>query len=156
MKRRQFILTGTGALAGALIAPTTARAADSTAEESVRQFVIDDYYTFYVLQDREKYRAMLAADYLLLEQGEVLDIEDDLELMPSPDIDYKREDRFEFHSVKFNGDTAWAVYTLRSDITDKKNDPRHREFLESMILRRSGAGWLAALLHSALIRERAQ
>jgi ketosteroid isomerase-like protein len=76
--------------------------------------------------------------------------------MPSPDIDYKREDRFEFHSVKINGDTAWAVYTLRSDITDKKNDPRHREFLESMILRRSGSGWLAALLHSTLIPEPAK
>jgi ketosteroid isomerase-like protein len=156
MKRRQFILTGTGALAGALIAPTAARAADGSEEESVRQFVIDDYYTFYVLMDRGKYRAMLADDYLLLEQGEVLDIEGDLELMPSPDIDYKREDKFEFHSVKINGDTAWAVYTLRSDITDRKNGPRHREFLESMILRRSGSGWLAALLHSTLIPEPAK
>jgi ketosteroid isomerase-like protein len=156
MKRRQFILTGTGALAGALIAPTAARAADGSEEESVRQFVIDDYYTFYVLMDRGKYRAMLADDYLLLEQGEVLDIEGDLELMPSPDIGYKREDKFEFHSVKINGDTAWAVYTLRSDITDRKNGPRHREFLESMILRRSGSGWLAALLHSTLIPEPAK
>jgi ketosteroid isomerase-like protein len=139
-----------------LIAPTAARAADGSEEESVRQFVIDDYYTFYVLMDRGKYRAMLADDYLLLEQGEVLDIEGDLELMPSPDIGYKREDKFEFHSVKINGDTAWAVYTLRSDITDRKNGPRHREFLESMILRRSGSGWLAALLHSTLIPEPAK
>lgn len=156
MKRRQFILTGTGALAGALIAPTAARAVDASEEESVRQFVKDDYFAFYVLMDREKYRAMLADDYLLLEQGEVLDIEGDLELMPSPDIDYKRKDSFEFHSVRINGDTAWAVYTLRSEITDKNRGPRHREFLESMILRRSGTGWLAALLHSTLVPEPAK
>ena len=153
MKRRQFILTGTGAIAGALMAPTAARAAE---EESVKQFVRDDYFTFYVLMDREKYRAMLSDDYLLLEQGEILDIAGDMELMPPPDIDYKRKDAFEFHSVKIHDDTAWAVYTLRSDITDKKNGPRHREFLESMILRRSGTGWLAALLHSTLVPEPAK
>ena len=156
MKRRHFILSGTGALAGALLAPATARAANPDEAESARQFVKDDYYTFYVLMDREKYRAMLADDYLLLEQGEVLDIEGDLGLMPPAEIEYKRTDTFEFHSVKINSDTAWAVYTLRSDITDKKNGPRHREFLESMILRRSGSGWLAALLHSTLIPEPAK
>ncbi|HEY5551873.1 MAG TPA: nuclear transport factor 2 family protein [Opitutaceae bacterium] len=156
MKRRQFILSGTGALAGALLASTAARAADASEEETIKQFVRDDYFTFYVLQDREKYRAMLADDYLLLEQGEILDIEGDLGLMPPPDVEYKRTDTFEFHSVKINGDTAWAVYTLRSDITDKERGPRHREFLESMVLRRSGTGWLAALLHSTRLPDPAK
>ena len=156
MKRRQFILSGTGALAGALLTPSTARAADASEEETIKQFVKYDYFTFYVLQDREKYRAMLADDYLLLENGEILDIEGDLGLMPAPEDEYKRTDTFEFHSVKTNGDTAWAVYTLRSDMTDKNRGPRHREFLESMILRRSGTGWLAALLHSTMLTEPAK
>jgi len=156
VKRRQFILSGTGALAGALIAPSAARAADASEEATIKQFVKDDYFTFYVLQDREKYRAMLADDYLLLENGEILDTEGDLGLMPAPEDEYKRTDTFEFHSVRLNGDTAWAVYTLRSDMTDKNRGPRHREFLESMILRRSGSVWLAALLHSTLIPDPAK
>lgn len=42
---------------------------------------------------------------------------------------------------------AYAVYFLTSDIRDA-HGPRHREWLESMILLRSRRVWRTALLHS--------
>ena len=49
-------------------------------------------------------------------------------------------------------DTAYVVYFLKSDVTDEKG-ARHRKWLESAILRRSGPGapWRMALLHSTRI-----
>jgi ketosteroid isomerase-like protein len=75
----------------------------------------------------------------------------DVAAMPKREDDYRRTDAFEFHQVKRSGDTAWAVYTLRSDITDAKRGTRHRDYLESILLRRAGASWLVALLHSTRI-----
>ena len=147
MKRREFI-SGTGVLIGAACAPSVLAADDAAA---VKQAVKDVYSIFYVSLDKQKYRSLLTEDYLLLENGELLDIEGDIALMPAPESGYKRTDAFDFRSVKIHGDTAYAVYFLKSEITDKKDGTRKREWLESAILRRSGAGWRMALLHSTKI-----
>lgn len=147
MKRREFI-AGTGMLIGTAYVPSVSTADDETA---VKQAVKDVYSIFYVSLDKQKYRSLLTEDYLLLENGELLDIEGDIALMPGPESGYKRTDAFDFRSVKVYGDTAYAVYFLKSEITDKKDGNRNREWLESAILRRSGAGWRMALLHSTKI-----
>jgi len=90
---------------------------------------------------------LLTDDYVLLENGELLDIAGDLALMPAPGAGYRRTDAFDFRAVRVRGDMAYAVYFLASEITDLKG-ARHREWLESVILRRAGNGWRVALLHS--------
>jgi len=147
MKRREFI-AGTGMLIGTACVPSAVAADDETA---VKQAVKDAYSIFYVSLDKQKYRSLLTEDYLLLENGELLDIEGDIALMPTPESGYKRSDAFDFRSVKIHGDIAYAVYFLKSEITDKKNGSRKPEWLESAILRRSGANWRMALLHSTKI-----
>lgn len=152
MKRREFI-AGTGAVIGAVCARDVSAADDASA---VKQAVKDVYSVFYVSLDKQKYRSLLTDDYLLLENGELLDVEGDIALMPTRDSGYRRTDAFDFRSVKVHGDTAYAVYFLKSEITDKKNGPRNLEWLESAILRRSGAGWRMALLHSTRIVKSAK
>lgn len=115
---------------------------------AVKQAIRNDYSVFYQDRDQQKYRSLLTDDYLLLENGDILDIEGDIALMPSPDSEYERTDEFDFRSVKIHGDIAYAVYLLKSDISDKKNGRRKREFLESAILRRIDGQWRVALLHS--------
>ena len=144
MKRRDFV-AASGMFVAAACAPEVLAADDAA---SVKQFIIDWYLTYYVKLDKEKYRATLTADYLLLENGEIFDAAGDIALIPSPDDEYKRTDVFDFRSVKIQGDLAYAVYFLKSDINDKKNGPRHVEFLESAILRRTGKSWQVSLLHS--------
>jgi ketosteroid isomerase-like protein len=147
MKRREF-LAGSGMLIATASVPDLSSPDDETA---VKQAVKNVCSIFYVNQDKQKYRSLLTEDYLLLENGELLDIEGDIALMPAPESGYKRTDAFDFRSVKVHGDTAYAVYFLKSEITDQKNGTRNRQWLESAILRRAGNGWRMALLHSTRI-----
>lgn len=78
MKRREFI-AGTGILMGAACAPTVSAADDAAA---LKHTVKDFYSVFYVSLDKQKYRSLLTDDYLLLENGEILDTEGDIALMP--------------------------------------------------------------------------
>jgi ketosteroid isomerase-like protein len=147
LKRIEFII-GAGMLIGAVCASRVS-SADNTA--AVKQAVVDVYAAFSGF-DKQKYRSLLTEDYLLLENGKLLDIEGDVAMMAAPESGLKRTDAFDFRSVKVHGDIAYVVYFLKSEIKDKSGS-RHREWLESAILRRSGAGWRMALLHSTKIAE---
>jgi ketosteroid isomerase-like protein len=148
MRRREFAM-GTGILLGTARA---GEAAESDDVAAVKKTIEDVYRIFYVDLDKRRYRALLADDYLLLEHGELLDIDGDMALMPAPDSGFKRTDTFDFRSVKIQGDLAYAVYYLKAAMTDKSG-PRERQWLESAILRRSGGRWLMALLHSTRITK---
>ncbi|RXK55357.1 DUF4440 domain-containing protein [Oleiharenicola lentus] len=150
MNRKEF-LTGAGAMAGVAFLPASLQAATAEEAEEIRAFVREVYRVYSVTMDPVAYRALLAEGYLLLEHGEIMTVDQDVAALPKPENDFKRTDGFEFHQVKAAGDMAWAVYTLRSDIYDSKRGARHRDYLESMVLRRSGKGWQVALLHSTRI-----
>lgn len=149
MDRRDFI-AGAGVAIGA-VCVTGASARDS--EASVKELVEKFYSIYYVEQNEKKYRAMLADDYLLLENGKIMSAAEDIALIPRPEDEYKRTDLFDFRSIKIAGDTAYAVYFLKSEATDKKRGHRKWEFLESAILRRSGKSWKVALLHSTRLAK---
>jgi ketosteroid isomerase-like protein len=147
MNRRGFIGTAGSVIAGANAVPGFQR--DEAA--AIRQ-AVERYYAAYRGLDKTRYRACLTDDYVLLENGELLDINGDLAFMASPGSGYERTDAFDFRSVNIQGGVAYAVYFLTSDIKDQQG-PRHREWLESMILRRSGTGWRTALLHSTRLTK---
>ena len=147
MNRRDFIGAAGSFMAGAYALPGPQR--DDTV--AIKQ-AVEGYYAAYRGLDKAKYRACLTDDYVLLENGELLDINGDLATMASADSGYQRTDVFDFRSVKVQEGVAYAVYFLTSDIRDHQG-PRHREWLESMILRRAGAGWRTALLHSTRLTK---
>jgi ketosteroid isomerase-like protein len=150
MKRREFIST-TAMVIGATLSPEVLAADDLPA---LKRIVVDYYKVYYLDLDKNKYRSMLTEDYALLEDGEILSLEQDISLMPTTQDNYQRKDSFDFRSVKVHGDVAYLVYFLKSDIRDKKEGARKREFLESMIIRREGGGrWRVALLHSTRLTK---
>jgi ketosteroid isomerase-like protein len=155
MNRSEF-LAGAGTLLASALIPSTARAASADDAAAIQQLIIDDYHTYYVLQDMSRYRPLLADDYLLLENGELFDLAADLAFMPKPEDNYRRTDRFEFHQTRVVGDAGWVVYTLRSDVTDRQEGHRQRNYLESAVMRRTGGRWLVALLHSTLMAPAAK
>jgi ketosteroid isomerase-like protein len=122
-------------------------------EEAVKQAVKNYYYLYFVKMDKDAYRSILTEDYLILENGELLNAEGDIALMPEPDSGYDRTDTFDFRYVKIEGDIAYAVYFLKAEIKDKTNGTINKEWFESTILRRSGDGWKIALLHSTRITK---
>jgi ketosteroid isomerase-like protein len=150
MHRRHF-LKGSALLFGVAATPGVMQAATDEVV-AVKQLLSDYYSVYYTDLDAPKYRALFTDDYLMLEDGEIIDTEKDVAGIPAPDSGYRRKDSFDFRSVKIHGDTAYLAYFLKSEITDKKDGPRTREFLESMIVRRSNTGgWRTALLHSTRV-----
>jgi hypothetical protein len=148
MKRRQFVAAA-GVLLGAGCAKSLTSGGDD--EAAVKRVISDYYGVFYREFDKQKYRSLLTDDYLLLENGEIFDADGDIAAMPAPDSGYKRTDAFTFRTIKLQGDTAWAVYFLTSDVKEGKDEPRTRKWLESAILRRSASTWRVAILHSTRI-----
>jgi ketosteroid isomerase-like protein len=147
MKRKEFIKASMMLVGAAAVPGTMRAAADDTA--ILKQLLADYYRRFFVDVDDEKYRALLTEDYLLLEHGDIQDVEKDITFMPKPADEYRRVDAFDFKSWKIHGDAAYAVYVLKSDIRTKKDGATKRAWLESMIFRRAReCRWRIALLHS--------
>jgi ketosteroid isomerase-like protein len=138
-----------------LVGAASTRSTSAADDAAALRLAIDNFYSAYSkVRDKARYRLLVTDDYLLLENGEILDIEGDLGLMPSADSRYTRSDSFDFRSTRIEGNVGYVVYFLRSEIVDEKGT-RHREWLESAILRRADAraSWLVALLHSTRIER---
>lgn len=145
MQRRTMLLS----LAAAATTPWSSGQADA---DAIRAFVTNLYRTYSTSGNAGQYRALLAPEYLLLENGKVLDAAADVAGMPSPAAGARRSDQFEFRQVSVFGNAAVAVYVLRSVITDAKGT-RNKAWLESMVLRQVDGQWRAALLHSTPLPE---
>ncbi len=151
MERRRFL----GAAALLALVPAAAQAAPAAKgadAEAIMRMLIDWYRAFgNPRTDRDDYRAFMTEDYLLLENGELLDLARDMAMLASLAPDNVRTDRFDFRYIRVDGNDGYAVYFLESGMNDAKNGPRSRRWLESAILRRVEGRWRAAVLHSTRI-----
>ncbi len=153
MKRREFIAAAAAGITLGVAPAGTVSAADEA--PAIRQVIKDCYSVFYTERDKNKYRSLLTDDYVLLEKGEILDAEHDMAMMPPPGSDFARTDTFDFRRVTVLEDTAYVIYVVKSEITDKRKVPQNEagQWLESAILRRSGKRWRIALIHSTQITK---
>lgn len=120
-------------------------------EEAVKTMITDWYAAYAAGNDEAHYRTFLADDYVLLENGVLMDIEADVAMLTTDrEPGFQRKDRFDFKFVTVRGDIAYTVYFLDSDIVDDKMK-RQRRWLESAFLRRVDGKWRAALLHSTKV-----
>jgi len=120
---------------------------------SLKSLVEDYYGVYYRERDKQKYRALLTDDYLLLENGEIMTADADIALMPNAEQNYRRTDKFDFRFLKVAGDVAYVVYFLTSDIQERQKPDRHAQWLESIILRRAEGRWRVGILHSTRIAD---
>ena len=154
MNRRGFIAAS---FATGLLSSGAAIAQNGTDETAVKQKIIDWYRAFANPRvDRAHYLSFMTEDYLLLENGELLDKAGDLALLDAFPTDMVRTDRFDFRRVTIDGDRAELVYFLEADITDAKEGSRTRRWLESALMKRVGGQWRCNLLHSTRISTTAR
>lgn len=93
------------------------------------------------------------ADYLLIENGEIWTLQKEIEYMRSKQgIKTTRTDQFDFTTVKIIGQTAYAVYELRSQIT-RNNETKNYQWTESVIFVKPAGEWKIKLIHSTKVRE---
>jgi ketosteroid isomerase-like protein len=147
MKRRGVLI----GLTGLSQATVNGQRSSSSAADEVRTS-IRNYYSVWRSRDVARYRAMLTPDYVLLEHGERMTVEDDIKMMPKPGS--QRADAFDFRAVEIVGDLAYAHWFLDSKMIDEKGAPLQRRWLESGVLRRSRGAWQIALVHSTRIEKK--
>jgi hypothetical protein len=66
--------------------------------------------------------------------------------------DFKRVNTFDFINTEVNKNTAWATYTLYSEITSNGKQ-RSVQWMETVVLVKDKKRWKIKLLHSSLIKK---
>jgi ketosteroid isomerase-like protein len=115
------------------------------------QLLKSDYGTM-LNMDLKKHISNCTEDYLLLEAGDTWNMEQESKWYRD-DVNKvtDRKDSFDFKHIRIDGNFAYAVYTLRSDIT-KEGKLTQKNWNESTIFRRVNGEWKIALIHSTQIK----
>ena len=120
---------------------------DST---NIVQLLKEDYKTL-VNSDIVKHKRYCTDDYILIEDGEIWDMEKEADnYKKNVNRILDRKDYFDFHFIRILGNTAYTVYHLKSDI--KENGKlTTKQWNESVIFRKVRGKWKIALIHSTPI-----
>lgn len=101
--------------------------------------------------DLDKHKRNLTDQFMLLENGEIWDLERDSEwYRANANRNVARKDYFNIHTVRVYGDIAYVVYELVSEFTSN-NALRGKHWLESAIFRKINGAWKLELLHSSRV-----
>ena len=102
----------------------------------------------------EKIRTHVTDDFLLLENGEIWNMDTVtvyLERSVKRYKEFKRTNRFDFFRWDIHGNTAWISFYNQADIL-ADGVPRKVRWLESAVLVRSGQQWKIQLFHSTVLK----
>src|SRR5690348_18346944 len=131
------------------VLPAAAMAVDSAAASAAKQ-TIADYYAAWAAHDIARYRSLCAPDYLILDNGEMSDLDQDIVyLRVHPEAWRGRTDHFDFRKVIVRSDEAYVVYFLNSEIRNGQA-VEHRRYLERADLRQDDSCWQVFRLHSSM------
>src|SRR6476660_4554339 len=110
---------------------------DST---TIIQLLKNDYGTL-LSKDLKKHMSNCTADYLLIEAGDIMNMEDESKWYKNAANKVTdRKDKFDFKHIRIDGNVAYAVYNLRSDIT-KEGKLTQKNWNESTIFRKVNGEW---------------
>lgn len=140
-----LVLGTTAATAGG----AATRPAVSDDETAARHSIVD-YYAAWAAHDVARYRSLCTDDYLVVEDGRIIDLEQDLEWLRLHAW-HDGKSQVDFRKVLIQGDQAYAIYFLDFEFT-KAQSVEHRRFLETAVLRRTAKGWLVSLVHSTKLK----
>ena len=130
-----------------LLVSTNAFAQENTDSSAIVQLLIKDYKTL-GNWDIKSHTANCTANYLLIENAEVWDLKKEAEYFAAnAHRILDRKDFFTIHYVRVYGDVAYAVYHLKSDITEK-GKLKVKTWLESSIFRKIKGEWKIELINS--------
>jgi ketosteroid isomerase-like protein len=111
------------------------------------QLLKEDYKTM-VSFDIKKHMAFCTDDYLLIENGEIWNMEKETEYYKqNAQRVIERKDNFDFKYINVLANTAYAVYNLKSEIREN-GKLTQKNWNESAIFRKIDGRWKIALIHS--------
>jgi len=104
-----------------------------------------------VTHDINKHRGYCTDNYLLIENGEIWNMEMEAEgYKKDAHRIIDRKDYFNFKFIRIFENTAYAVYNLNSDIIENGN-LTIKNWNESVIFRKIAGKWKIELIHSTPI-----
>lgn len=140
-----------------ITAITFAQTSAETDEQEIRDLIKDSFQEIFSENTKEKLPHYYTEDFLLLEDGEVWDMEIIKEYMdkaaemdPMPE----RINAFDFIEVKISGDMAWTAYHNTAVFKMDDNVVGEMNWLESASAIRTPEGWKLQLLHSTVIDKK--
>ena len=134
----------------ALLIQQVAIAQGKSDSATIVQLLKDDYKTMQSW-DTQKHIANCTKDYLLIENGEIWNLQKEVETYKAnASRVLKRTDSFNILSVKIFGNMAYDVHHLKSVITENNNSIT-KVWNESVVFRKEEGRWKIALIHSSLL-----
>ena len=98
--------------------------------------------------DLKKHVSNCTADYLLIEEGEIWDLQKEQQYyIANSHRRINRKNVFTFYRVKTSGQMAYAVYFLKSELTEN-GILTVKTWNESATFRKINGVWKIALIHS--------
>ena len=92
-------------------------------------------------------------DYLLIEAGDIWNMEKESEWYKNAANKVtERKDHFDFKYIRIDGNVAYAVYNLKSDIA-KEGKLTQKNWNESTVFRKVNGEWKIALIHSTPVKQ---
>ncbi len=125
--------------------------------QEIQQLIQDSFDSLFSGYRAELLDSFYTPDFLLLEQGEVWDMDfiktylEDRSKNPNP---VTRTNRFEFIKTEVFGERAWVAYHNWATFTKEGTAPREVYWLESASAIRTSEGWRLELLHSTRVENK--
>lgn len=125
--------------------------------QEIQQLIQDSFDSLFSGYRAELLDRFYTTDFLLLEQGEVWDMDfiktylEDRSKNPNP---ITRTNRFEFIKTEVFGERAWVAYHNWATFTKEGTAPREVYWLESASAIRTSEGWRLELLHSTRVENK--
>ncbi len=125
--------------------------------QEIQQLIQDSFDFLFSGYRAELLDSFYTPDFLLLEQGEVWDMDfiktylEDRSKNPNP---VTRTNRFEFIKTEVFGERAWVAYHNWATFTKEGTAPREVYWLESASAIRTSEGWRLELLHSTRVENK--
>ena len=140
----------------ALVAFTVASAQSTDAENKIKALIIGSFDDVWSNLDASKIKNYHTEDFILLEHGEVWTnktIADYTEKAKQNSPIPKRENRFEFISIKIEENMAWLAYHNYATWTLKGEEKGKMQWLESATAILTKDGWRLQMLHSTRVNK---
>ena len=115
----------------------------------IKQLIIHDYETLSNV-DIEGHKSNVTNDYILIEDGNIWDLKDEIEYLFKP-TNIKRKNEFEFLNIDINPKQGVAIYKLTSTFDDN-GQISTKKWSESVVCEKINGDWKISLIHSSPIR----
>ena len=137
-----------------LTATAVGQTSETTDEVLIKELIENTFQGIFSDLDLQALDVYLTEDFLLLETGEVWDMEKMRNYLKSAGKSQtKRVNSFDFIEIKIAGKMAWVAYYNTAEFWKGEEIVREMNWIESATAIHTEEGWKLQMLHSTKVKE---